>query len=70
MRNGSTYTEIRTLPLGVDHPFSPAQRCQEAFERSFVSERSMVAEEPDAVLRVSLGQHLPEAAPGTGARAH
>src|SRR5262249_54969134 len=34
--------------------FSPAQRCQEAFERSFVGERSMVAEEPEAVLRVSL----------------
>src|SRR5437763_15746642 len=42
--------------LGVDHPFSPAQRCQEAFERSFVGERSMVAEELDAVERVSLGE--------------
>src|SRR5437763_14386342 len=45
--------------LGVDHPFSPAQRCQEAFERSFVGERSMVAEEPDAVLRVRYGRRTP-----------
>jgi len=43
--------------------FSPAQRCQEAFERSFVGERSMVAEEPDAVVRVSLGEHCQKPPP-------
>ena len=43
--------------------FSPAQRCQEAFERSFVGERSMVAEEPEAVFRVSLGQHCQKPPP-------
>src|SRR5712675_1989346 len=43
--------------------FSPAQRCQEAFERSFVGERSMVAEELDAVVCVSLGQHCQKPPP-------
>jgi hypothetical protein len=55
--------------LGVDHPLSPAQRRQEAFEGPFVGERCMLAEEGEAVLRVSLGQHGQEP-PAEQAREH
>ena len=47
--------------LGVDHPFDLAQWCQEALERSSVSECGMVAEESQAALRVGLDQHRQEA---------